>query len=188
MGAAARGSHRYVAASKAPTPVVCLRVESSEAVPELHPHITRSERRRSSAGGACQAPSPAEATSVRETVPPRRRRPGRAGPPSRWRPAARGGPHRTRDTGGRSGPGKAHRGMPGPAGDLLVGAGRHPEGHRRVAKVVDTEPIQTSRPCGRSPHPSPERGHPQRSTLRRTEYERPPDRPARPGNPGRGTP
>jgi hypothetical protein len=52
-------------------------------------------------------------------------------------------------------PGEAHRGMPGPGRDLLgVGAGRDPQGDRRVPQVVDAQPVQ----------PSGVRGHGRRRT------------------------
>jgi hypothetical protein len=68
--------------------------------------------------------------------------------------------------------GEAHRGMPGPGGDLLgVGAGRDPQGDGRVAKVVDAQAIQPGVPGRWPPDASPEGDHPQRPALRGREHK-----------------
>src|ERR671912_2143918 len=63
--------------------------------------------------------------------------------------------------------GEADRSMTGASRDLLgVRPSRNPQRHRRMAKVMDAQPVEAGRTGRRPPHPSAEPVDPQSATLR----------------------
>jgi len=68
--------------------------------------------------------------------------------------------------------GEAHRGVPGPGGDLLgAGPGGDPQGDRRVPQVMDAQPLQAGGPGRGTPYPRAEARGAQRGAVGEGEHE-----------------